>query len=387
MDASLGYTVKVSQGSTLTSTELAGHVSDLQIAMNRLAVRLQSSTSGQRQVRRNLQRQAAQVTVILPTTLGSMSETGTYFFFLCFFAAFNERAFLLLFLVLFIIECPPSSSDENDLCQNIESIVPVRILSEDPSTLDSDLYEFERSLVQATRRGWLQDELNILTNSTTPITILDVQDPTPPVGVPGGPNTKAVPDNQLSPGAIVGIVLASLFVVIVTGYCYLRSRRKTKDEPLKGDEEIKKNGTPSQDDEEDSFDVSPQKGRGPDAFQEPDVYIDSSAKIPPATVTIGATEADYGRSSQNAPISKSRGGAAPAAAAATRSQASAGSSSAGRSGWSSSQGVTSSQNTGSSGGVLLAGAGAAAVGATAMLQRKPYVLSSSFRFLWPQSLC
>jgi hypothetical protein len=267
-------------------------------------------------------------------------------------------------------------TDEDDLCRDVASEIMISLTEDDVDREVEHTAIYESNLFQAILSGRLQEILVDLFPAS-PISILTgTGGPPAPSPTPRNPD-----DDNLSPGATAGIVMAVLLLALVPVAFFLVRRQRVPPEHKHDYEPYEADGENDMD-----MDAAP-------PASSISVYTDDAlgeTATLGVAATLGASQADYGKSSRSAFEAMEAGEdlvAEPGMDVAPDS-----SSNAGSSGWSSSAGI-SSLNTGSmdestdmaaAAGI---GMGLAAIGATSALSRKIDSDKRGYVLYWQQNSC
>ena len=341
--ASVSYDIAVDQSSShsnRTSSNnnnnafVVAYLSDLIVAMNRLAPQVATNVFGRRRRlrtlrhKRHLQQQAA--TVQVPTRLGNIDTISTCVCVTLF------RGYLSTFFVPLVhshdvlcslpryeynTACPSAIASSNIICQDVQAMVTLLLVSTTNGTTNI-VTDFETALNTAIAQGRLQQEL-LAVNPNTPVTILNGSDgsnlsPTTSPGSNSGSGTAG--NNTLSSGATAGVVVGAVALVLLPALFYYATRKRSSDEereekqeftPYKEQDEAHRRRPLDDDSEFDpedaaSRDQSPHDNSNisnieiADSLGDADVYMshsdDNLVMMSPGT--LGATQPDYGRKSR-----------------------------------------------------------------------------------------
>jgi hypothetical protein len=249
-------------------------------------------------------------------------------------------------------------TDEDDVCRDVASEILISLTGDDVDREVEHTAIYESNLFQAILSGRLQEILVDLFPGSAISILSGTGGPPAPTPTPNDPD-----DDGLSAGATAGITMAVLLLALVPIAVFFVRRQRVPPEHKHDYEPYEADG------ENDMDDVLP-------PASSVSVYTDDAlgeTATLGVAATLGASQADYGKSSRSAFEAMEAGEdlvAEPGMDVAPDS-----SSNAGSSGWSSSAGI-SSLNTGSmdestdmaaAAGI---GMGLAAIGATSALSRK-----------------
>jgi hypothetical protein len=392
----LSLATVVYQISVLPGTAEVDILSDLQVAMNDLALQVGMETfpTGNGGGRRRLT-----VTVQTPTGFGLVENIGTYcsdnlslLLLLLLLISWRMYAYkhpwfenahidtqsysAIIVIVVVVADCAVDFgrvTDENDLCQDVSSEIAIALTGEDQSREVEHTDTYESNLFQAIFSGRLQEIMDELFPDA-PITILTGTG----LDSPNSPNTG---DDNLSPGATAGITMAALALALVPLAIFLVRRQRVPPEHKNDYEPYEADG---------GNDIASMPKESSISVYTDDA-VGETATVGGAA-TLGASQADYGKAKVSRSAFEAMEAGEDLVAEPGMDVAPDSSSNAGSSGWSSSAGI-SSMNTGSmdeSADMAAAagiGMGLAAIGATSALSRKidsdkrGYVFATGFVFV------